>query len=318
MYSDIREAWYIVSCETGDMVLEFFGSSYSNSSGTKTSGVEYVDLEPSCVVAHHYDGKTERHELPPRVDIAPDGATITLTWRDGRTETRKRRGTWITIRNAGRLQLRPMVNDPATASKPTTSTPDPVRTTWTRIEAWLAREHPSGAQILAPGASDAGLAQLAADFGTLPKELEALLRVHDGQASHDRFVHSCAYECGGGTFELLSIAGMLAEWRLRNDSLKISDEENASLGGEASGVKPLYWNRTGWLPLALGDQGDCFFVDLDPPPTGTVGQVFVWYRDEGPASVVAPNVGAWLGTLADCMDSGKMFVEGDQVMHEDE
>ncbi len=181
-----------------------------------------------------------------------------------------------------------------------------VREAWKRVEAWLAREHPSGSQILAPGASVVQVQQLAADFGkVLPEDLQSLFVVHNGNDPSfelDWFVHSCAYDCGGGRFKLLSIDEAIAEWRLRNDSLKISDEENASLAGAAAGVKPVYWNRTGWLPLALGDDADCFFVDLDPADGGTVGQVFAWYKADGAARVVASSVGAWLSLLADGMD----------------
>ncbi|MCX5741443.1 MAG: SMI1/KNR4 family protein [Proteobacteria bacterium] len=199
---------------------------------------------------------------------------------------------------------------------------DNVVEAWHRVEAWLAREHPAGAQILAPGASAAQLEQLVVDFGSaLPADLRASLATHNGHApgfQFDWFVHSCAFDCGGGPFKLLSIDEMLDEWRLRDHALTLSRDENAALAGPAVGVRPVYWNRAGWLSLALGDDGDCFVVDLDPADDGTLGQVFAWYKADGAACVVAPSVEAWLARLAACMESAKMYVDAEGVHHEDE
>jgi len=184
-----------------------------------------------------------------------------------------------------------------------------IRQTWKRIEAWLSRKHPSGSDLLAPGATPQQVEKLATDFGgTLPEGLCAMLRIHNGNDpafEFARIVHSGPYDCGGGTFKLLSIKEMIDKWRVLNEAIDLSSDENA-LEAPPVGVKALYWQPTGWLPIALGDDTDCFVVDLDPAEGGTVGQVFAWYPAEGPGCVVAASVEAWLGRLADCMESGHM------------
>ncbi|MBA3539246.1 MAG: SMI1/KNR4 family protein, partial [Deltaproteobacteria bacterium] len=84
-------------------------------------------------------------------------------------------------------------------------------------------------------------------------------------------------------------------------------------------VKPVYWSSTGWLPLASGDDGDGFFVDLAPTHEGVVGQVFVWYKADGAARVVASSVETWLALQADCMESGTMSIDAEYgLCHEDD
>jgi cell wall assembly regulator SMI1 len=63
----------------------------------------------------------------------------------------------------------------------------PMREIWTRIEAWLQAQVPSGANVLSPGAAEEELAATERFLGvSFPEDVQASFRLHDGQSGGRR------------------------------------------------------------------------------------------------------------------------------------
>lgn len=58
------------------------------------------------------------------------------------------------------------------------------------------------------------------------------------------------------------------------------------------------YTRAAWWPFAEDGGGNALWVDTDPPPGGTVGQVLVAGPDEDERRVLAPDLATYLERLA--------------------
>ena len=96
MYSDTDYDWWISCVESGDELASFSGSSYQRAGSSTEEGVRSVAFDGDFVVGTRYDGQVERVELPARWQISADRSHITLSYRDGRAETRERRSVIAT------------------------------------------------------------------------------------------------------------------------------------------------------------------------------------------------------------------------------
>src|SRR4051812_13587215 len=76
MYSDTDYTYVIVCTDTGDELDRFWGSSYSNSSGTTEDGARAVRIEGGEAAISNYDGTEKRVALPVDVRIVDGGAAI--------------------------------------------------------------------------------------------------------------------------------------------------------------------------------------------------------------------------------------------------
>lgn len=88
-----------------------------------------------------------------------------------------------------------------------------------------------------------------------------------------------------------------AVWRER------CGDVDAEAGGGSGDVGDGGYRR-GWIPFAETGGGDLLVIDVDPGPTGRVGQVVDWRHDHHARDVVAGSLGAWLGAFADALDAG--------------
>ena len=112
-YSDTDYSWYVRSVETGDELASFSGSSSSGRSGSDERGTRTVRFSESSdvVEATNVDGTINRIELPAGIDIVDGGRGVVLTYRDGRTDSRKRNRVVVTGKS-GRPVFYPLVDDP--------------------------------------------------------------------------------------------------------------------------------------------------------------------------------------------------------------
>jgi hypothetical protein len=114
MYSDTDYSWFVVSKQTGDALVERSGHWYQRRSGDSTGGVSSMSFseQGEAVVARGFDESIERIELPADVRVVADGASIELTWPDGRTETRKRNEALVGGKFGGVFSLKELVSPP--------------------------------------------------------------------------------------------------------------------------------------------------------------------------------------------------------------
>lgn len=156
---------------------------------------------------------------------------------------------------------------------------------WNRMDAWS--QGSSG-----PGASDAEIAEAEDALGVrLPEDLRVSFALRNPLWLPTRD-------------ENLALQDVVAVWQHLCGTWT---ENNRGRGSIPSGpIKPDWWNAR-WIPVTF-NQGNCYFVDLDPAPGGNAGQV-VSYDIEGPRTqLMAPSFRGWLEQFLDDFDRIRRFL----------
>jgi cell wall assembly regulator SMI1 len=180
---------------------------------------------------------------------------------------------------------------------------------WGRYVGWLAGASGELAGELLPGATDAELAAFEDVVGVgVPAELRELWGLCGGQATVD---------AGVGVFPGLDFLGpepAAKEWlmwrSLREES---TAEELAELSSFATsrpvGAIALSYSCAGWIPVwRFATAPDYIGIDLEPGPTGTVGQIITFGRDQDDKVVVAESLVAMIEFFASAAESGQLRV----------
>ena len=154
---------------------------------------------------------------------------------------------------------------------------------WDRIEAWFAEHFPAGAEVFAPGADDAAVADAERHVGTpFGAALRRSLRRHDGQDDGAPFVVEGKW--------LLAVEEMVSS---RDATLEI---------GAADGIDIPSWDAR-LLPVARDDTGGAVAIDLEN------GAVCVTQYEEPDPEVIAPSFEAWLTLWADELEAGEQTLD---------
>lgn len=170
-----------------------------------------------------------------------------------------------------------------------------IRDVWSRIERVLEQHAPATAATLAPPATDEQLAALEAAIGqTLPADLRASLKVHDGQCDATR----CHVFCGEGVF--LSTAEMADRWRITTEI----DDNNQFSAQSAQGP----WWKASCIPFTEAE-GNMLCVDMDTSLGAQVGEVVCHVHDGEIERGISSNYGTWLTALAARLQSGQFQVD---------
>ncbi len=93
---------------------------------------------------------------------------------------------------------------------------------WKKIDSWLRAKKPKVLASLNPGIDEKSLGTLSKSVGaTLPEDLVALLKIHDGQKDQEpAFLPSPDQDA---PYALLPSANILKEWKLQNELLESGD-----------------------------------------------------------------------------------------------
>lgn len=185
-----------------------------------------------------------------------------------------------------------------------------VTESWNRLETWYRSHAPEIMETLRPGALESEITAFEKRTGlTLPDDVRASLRIHDGQQD---WVSPGAIV--GVPFDRLErIAGSLEFWRSLHRDQQLSDvdcefdEECTSYPEDAI---RLQWCNPNWVPIGNWD-GNCYGIDLDPGPNGVLGQVINFGRDEQQKFVLALSWGQYLEDIADELEAGNLVVTRD-------
>ena len=138
---------------------------------------------------------------------------------------------------------------------------------------------------LEDGASDKAIEEVEQALGlTLPEEVVAFYRRHDGAPEGD-------YAIEGR--ELLSLAGIVSEWKIWKDLLDQGTFEDNDHGDPDEGVQKKWWIPE-WVPVTYDGSGNHHVLDLAPAKGGTHGQILSFWHDDSPRTVVAKGFLAWL------------------------
>ena len=179
---------------------------------------------------------------------------------------------------------------------------------WARIGGWLRKLFPELYQALAPGATSTEIDVAEAALGiTLPEGVRASYRVHNGQLPDSPDLPSRRGLFGQRRF--YSLDEMVKDWQLMQSLM----EEGVFQGvaGHALGpVRANWWNAR-WIPVSADSMGNCFCIDMDPVPGGTVGQIISFVHDECERTVIAHSFADWLDDFAYDLETGEYVESAD-------
>ena len=175
-----------------------------------------------------------------------------------------------------------------------------IKTSWSRIEAWLNKHAPSHAKSLGKPATKKDVDTLIDKIGVkLPKPFVDSCMVHAGDKSECDFIPD-----GFGTFYLMQLKDIPREWKMLND-LKASGDFNDSEAEPSDGVVNEWWTET-WIPFAANGGGDLFCFDIKPPKGGKKWQIIKFIHDDAKRELVALSFAEWLSDVADRIDDGEL------------
>ncbi|MGE8497949.1 MAG: SMI1/KNR4 family protein [Pseudomonas sp.] len=182
-----------------------------------------------------------------------------------------------------------------------------MNTAMERLDKWLDTNLQEVADDLAPGCSEAEIAEFERLVGrAFPESLKALYRWHDGQRG----------DANTGPFfglDFLPLANARAHWeswkKVVDDASPddIKDLSEFCTSATPGAVKADYANPY-WIPFAYDHGGNHLGVDLDPGENGTVGQVINFGRDEENKFVLASSMTAFVEWLVEQLESGNALI----------
>lgn len=187
---------------------------------------------------------------------------------------------------------------------------------WKRIERWLGAHAPEALEQLEPPAKPEAIARVAATVGALPDDYLALLRIHDGVDDADDGIG--VYE----GFVPYSLEDALRVRQIMHDvtreGRRTSPDVHDAMRPDP-GVRQRFWHDA-WFPVAVwaGGARTMIFMDLDPAPGGTQGQLVKHVIDMDTLPIVARSISEWIDRVANTMESGRVSVEREPIGPDDD
>lgn len=173
-----------------------------------------------------------------------------------------------------------------------------------RLDAWYAAHLPPDEYVFNPPATDAQLDAFERLIGLkMPRAYRDLYRWHDGE-NDDRRGHIYGHP-------LLPLHQARAQWKAWVDVIADFGGNRYEIPGGAwpeHAVDPAYINPR-WIPLTHDGSGNHIGLDFDPWPSGRVGQVILFGRDEDVKAVLAESLGKFLEWIAGLLGSGNFRLE---------
>jgi cell wall assembly regulator SMI1 len=189
---------------------------------------------------------------------------------------------------------------------------------WDRVERVLSVHAPPVHRSLRPPATEAQIAETETLLGLrFPEEIRAAYLHHDGQVAGNDWTYLpdratlkeyCAlfywglHWCNLDQLKALWCRSFNGKWKNRQKDREGFPKYNSSW--DALAVRPILWSRK-WIPIGISSGPPSGWIDLDPAPMGTEGQLI---SDDGTceASVVALGFNHYLTSLLDGLESGEI------------
>lgn len=220
--------------------------------------------------------------------------------------------------------------------------PPPVAHSWKKIDRWAEDNYEELYDQLSEGCTQNDVNELEHELDcSLPMEVRESLQIHDGQERGGRptgIIFGCML------LDCEEIVQDWKNWRKTNDEYLTTPRAShtkylpKAFGGAASSssanhlshqaTNPLWrqelldrqdsqpsraiqkaYSHPGWIPLARDWGGNNIAVDLAPGPAGKWGQIILFGRDYDCKYVIARSWAAFLATVADDLQSEKVFVD---------
>jgi cell wall assembly regulator SMI1 len=185
---------------------------------------------------------------------------------------------------------------------------DSIRDLWSRLEAQFEKKHPTLRASLNPPASEQAIEAFeAATQLTLPPDVRDSYLLHDGcKSMSDGGSNESDLPLLFSGFRWSSLAESLERWKfdaqfyLPEDKYFFDDQQ------QWEAVRPWCTIPPCWLPIGRYADDNFFqlFIDNDPGPRGTVGQMVSYMR--GAAYCSGPGFSIYLHRLADALELDKI------------
>ena len=176
-----------------------------------------------------------------------------------------------------------------------------VKSTWARIDKWLAKNLPQVSEALNPPATEEQIAQFEkVTRRQLPRDVRDSLRIHNGQRD----------VATGVVFGLLLLPldRVLSDW----EAVRTLEDDGAEYEYCTSKPKKavqLCQNHPGWIPLIADWSGSHLGVDTAPGVAGTTGQVINFGRSEDQHFAISLSWGDFLADMMDQFASGNVIID---------
>lgn len=178
-----------------------------------------------------------------------------------------------------------------------------------RLDEWYAAHLPPDRYVFNPPATEAELDAFERLIGLkLPRAHRQLYRWHDGE-NDDRWGHIYG-------LPLLPLHEAGSQWKAWTDVLADFGGNRYEIPGGAwpeGAVDPAYINPR-WIPLTHDGSGNHIGLDFDPWPSGRIGQVILFGRDEDVKVVLAESLGKFLDWIAGLLESGNFRLEAEELV----
>jgi cell wall assembly regulator SMI1 len=183
------------------------------------------------------------------------------------------------------------------------------------LDRWLADVMPEGTKRFKAGKPDKAIRQWRSAYGMrLDEELLPLFATFNGQGNEKEGLLPCPLRRGPGL--VLKDFDLVAHHRDNHLGLRyLYGAGGRVFAPGPAGVKDGFW-RERWFPIAATPLGDpsssTLFVDYDPAPGGTVGQVVLervredLRPEQAERHLVAPSLLAYFDALADDVRAGRL------------
>lgn len=171
---------------------------------------------------------------------------------------------------------------------------------WLKFTSEVARKYPAAAAGLNPKAQDGAIETLEKRFGhALPPALRDMYEANDGQQRN-----SPGIIFGLAFLPIDAVMAKLDAWQeIIDGGLDGLNDDCMSTPEDA--IACVYANPY-WLPLFEDSGGNHIGLDFDPAAKGTVGQVINFGRDEEGKHVLAKDLDAFIGQLAELVSSNEV------------
>ncbi len=170
---------------------------------------------------------------------------------------------------------------------------------WTRLETFLQQNAPKIYGSLAPGATEAEIAETEAHCGfSFPSDVRQFYLRHNGQDS-DSPMFMPDY------FWFLSMSEVVDEWENNIANLEYLKGEVPDGNDKSPSVKPLSLNRA-WVPFAWNIGGNQICLDFDPSPVGETGQIVEYDHEAERQRCLAPSFRVWMETIVTDLEMGRL------------
>ncbi len=131
----------------------------------------------------------------------------------------------------------------------------------------------------------------------LPPDFRASVLLHDGEAQGGGLI---------GGWRLLPLRNVVVAWQEWKELLEGGDFAGA-VAMPGPGVQGVWWHPQ-WIPITENGAGDNHCLDLEPGPSGQIGQVILVRHDDSYRPVVAPTFKALLDSARSMLQAGEFEV----------